>query len=197
MIPHATADTHFGHDKIINVAERHFGSVEEMDETVLDGINSTVPRDGVLWILGDFSLLPIAQARKYRSRIRCRQIHFIYGNHDRAGYKEFFTTAQDVKMLKYRPDWEIWLSHYPHVHWPKSHRGSLHLYGHRHFQSEAWLDEVMPGRRSMDVGMDAAKAILGTYRPFSFKEVVDILGSRPCHERQYTGPMGEDDETIT
>jgi hypothetical protein len=51
-----------------------------------------------------------------------------------------------------------------------------------HRQREATLDVAFPGRRSMDVGVDNAKHLLGEYRPFSEDEVLEILLKRPGHD---------------
>jgi len=55
------------------------------------------------------------------------------------------------------------------------------VYGHCHFQREAYLDGIWPERRSMDVGVDSARHHLGEFRPFSEDEVVQILGQRKGH----------------
>jgi hypothetical protein len=49
------------------------------------------------------------------------------------------------------PHWDherIFVSHYPHAYWPRSHKGCLHVYGHVHAEREATLDAALPGRRS-------------------------------------------------
>jgi len=58
------------------------------------------------------------------------------------------------------------------------------LYGHIHdnAEKEAILDKAFPGRRSMDIGVDAAKRLLGEYRPFAESEVLSFIGARLGHE---------------
>jgi calcineurin-like phosphoesterase family protein len=69
-----------------------------------------------------------------------------------------FESIASVEMIKYEKQL-IWVSHYAHRVWPKSHQGSYHVYGHTH--------GVLPGhRRSMDVGVDA-----NNYAPVSFDEL--------------------------
>lgn len=62
----------------------------------------------------------------------------------------------------------LFCSHYAHRVWPKSHHGSLHLYGHSH--------GTLPdsGNRSMDVGVDTNK-----FRPYSLEDIVAKIGVRP------------------
>lgn len=48
-----TADTHFSHARIIELCNRPFADIEEMDEEILERINSTVTEKDRLVILGD------------------------------------------------------------------------------------------------------------------------------------------------
>ena len=86
-----TADLHLGHANIIRHCDRPFleegaikvsrETVSRHDDALIDAINERVARQDVLWILGDFSLSPLDEARAYRERIRCREINFVRGNH--------------------------------------------------------------------------------------------------------------------
>lgn len=186
MTTYFTADTHFGHDNILKITWRDFASMEEHNEVLLNGINSTVGPNDVLYILGDFAW---HSEKDWVSKIKCRTKHLIQGNHDKAQVGRMMTSVDEVREIKLTlPDkWKFgdqkqvkcFLSHYPHAHWPASHRGSLHLYGHVHAQKESQLDEAFPGRRAMDVGVDNAKHWLGEWRPFSEHEILDILLARP------------------
>ena len=48
-----TADVHFGHKNIITYSARPFGSVEEMDETIIANWNYRVRDNDDVWIVGD------------------------------------------------------------------------------------------------------------------------------------------------
>ena len=50
-----TSDTHFFHEGIIRFCNRPFGSVEEMNETLIRNWNEKVPEDGTVFHLGDFA----------------------------------------------------------------------------------------------------------------------------------------------
>lgn len=59
------------------------------------------------------------------------------------------------------------LLHYAMRTWPKSHHGSLHLYGHSH--------GAVPGdRQSCDVGVDC-----WNLRPVGLDEIIAHLGTLP------------------
>jgi calcineurin-like phosphoesterase family protein len=51
-----TSDTHFFHEGIIRFCNRPFGSVEEMNETLIRNWNEKVPEDGTVFHLGDFAM---------------------------------------------------------------------------------------------------------------------------------------------
>jgi calcineurin-like phosphoesterase family protein len=173
------ADPHFDHEGVIEMCARPFANVDEMNECLIHGINSTVPRKDELIIVGDFAW---RNPGRWRQRINVKNVHLIMGNHDRANYAKHFSIVRDVRMYRLGPErYKCWASHYPHVFWPASHYGSFHVYGHCHWQREEYLDVIWPKRRSMDVGIDAAYQIFGEYRPFSELEIIELLQHREGH----------------
>jgi calcineurin-like phosphoesterase family protein len=204
-----TSDTHFGHGNIIKYCNRPFLSKEDqklrdeagdqwhkspyrlswdsikmMDSAIIDNINATVGQNDELRILGDFAMgirggRYFEQCRSYRERIVCKNVHLIFGNHDKREIASLFSSCHDLLTLavpgfKYR----VVLCHYAMALWDGSHRGNIQLYGHSHANAEAKLDQMMPDRRSMDVGVDNAFRLLGEYRPFSLEEISQIMDDR-------------------
>ena len=88
------------------------------------------------------------------------------------------------RVVKLTTGEKVWCSHYPTAFWPQSHYGFYHAYGHIHYcpEREGMMDLAMPRRRSMDVGVDAAKARLGEYEPFSETEFLYLLSQREGHD---------------
>lgn len=203
-----TADTHFGHKKIPFYAKRKFclddnearvletmwqnknmqnewepswASISRMDDYLIRRINENVKSDDILWHLGDFCYGKKGgmenAARKYRERINCRNVFLVAGNHDSPITRRVFSSCYDTYELKINST-HIVLSHYAQAFWNKSHRKSWMLYGHAHGSAEQWMDDNMPGRLSMDVGVDNIFRILGEYRPISFEEISSIFSSR-------------------
>jgi calcineurin-like phosphoesterase family protein len=178
MKTYFTADLHLQHEGVLGMSGRRFDSIEAHDDHLIGQINATVQWNDRLFLLGDVCW---RQFDSYAKKIRCTNLHLVMGNHDRASFAKNVKTCQDVDLIQVQGH-KIYLSHYPSAYWPASHYGSLHLYGHMHRQREATLDAAFPGRRSMDVGVDNAKHLLGEYRPFSEDEVMEILLKRPGHD---------------
>lgn len=183
------ADLHLdGTEKVGLWKKRGFTTDTDHVEYVLDRINSTVPRNAQLFILGDFGKNP----GRYRQRIRCRDTWLILGNHDHENQckRVFGVNKVRLAFATHVRDVNTWLSHYAHAYWPASHYNSFHLYGHTHDQREWTLDRAFgrvfrwfrPKRRSMDCGLDTAKRLLGDFRPFSEDEIYEILAPRPGHD---------------
>lgn len=203
-----TSDTHFGHGNIIKYSNRPFlteldkeefakesvdfnrpkwrvsqEAIAAMDNELLKQINDMVGENDVLYHLGDFALPGkynyYQRCHQYRNRIKCKNVIIIWGNHDDRSIYNLFSADYDLKYLKV-PDInkDIVLCHYAMAIWNKCHKGSWHLYGHSHSTAEPWLDTIMNGRRSIDVGVDNAAKIFGKYRPFSLDELKEIFKTR-------------------
>jgi len=188
---------------------RHYDSLEEMNQDIVKAINQTVKEEDILYHLGDWSFGGIENIWKFRKQINCKNIHLILGNHDHHIEEGDIVTKKclpncyeddatglildgapdpiQFKMVVYpyelfksvehykeiRVDGTPWiLSHYAHRIWHGSHKGWIHLYGHSH-------DSLPPYGKSMDVGVDSAIRILGSPRPFSVTEIMDIMNKQP------------------
>jgi calcineurin-like phosphoesterase family protein len=204
-----TADLHLGHANIIKFCSRPFLSPEEQalarrdcrgdfplcDETVrrhddalLDAINERVTEKDVLWILGDFCWGHLMEATEYRNRIRCRNVHLVWGNHDHRSIRPLFGDAIEQGLIRVRGQ-EIWLNHYPMRSWNKSFHGSWHLYGHVHGRLTG--EDVATGYTlTKDVGVDACD-----YQPVSFEDLQAYMAPRleKFHERKAAFLHGEDE----
>lgn len=167
-----TADPHFGHANIIKYCNRPFESAAEMDAAILSRLNAVVREQDTLFLLGDFSMgvresRALDAARGYRDRIVCRDVRFVWGNHDPQGSDEFaelFSRADhlaDVKIAGQR----LTLCHYAMRAWNKSHHGSYQLYGHTH---GALAEE--PGVLNFDVGVDC-----WNFYPISLDQVCEVM----------------------
>jgi len=187
-----TADTHFGHANIIKYCHRPFLSpaeraavrdnprgktrispdtVHRHDEALLSAINSRVQDTDTLWVLGDFSMGSLADAREYRDRIVCRDVNLVWGNHDDRSIRPLFGSAIEQGMITVEGQ-PIWLNHYPMRSWNCSFHGSWQLYGHVHGRLES-DDASRPWVLTKDVGVDACD-----YRPWSFDDLCAYMAPR-------------------
>lgn len=180
------SDTHF---EWPSIAQTRGLSMEDHDEMVLQSINRHVDRKHTLYILGDFCR---RNAAKWRMRIKCSRVILIYGNHDKRSWGQYFIHAYEQRVVKVGGQMDVFLSHYPTAYWPGSHRGWGHLYGHTHQQREETLDQLFPGRRSMDVGVDALIKRFGEFRPINEFEVLYDFQLQPGHDNRdfYTERFG-------
>ena len=179
-----TSDFHFNQANIIKYSRRPFADTTVMDEWLILNINKCVMPNDTLYFLGDW-VFPRGKdfntlARHYRDRISCRNIVFIWGNHDNKGkagneLPTIFNGCHDILEVEDGGQ-KIILCHYAIRAWDKQFHGSWHLYGHSH----GGLPDD-PKSMSMDVGVDAAAKYLDTevkpenYRPLCMSDICDIF----------------------
>lgn len=92
-----TADHHFQHDKMIELAKRPFDDIEEMQKVMIAKWNNKVKPGDVVYHLGDFMFYNKTSRLKYEdftNKLNGKIIQ-ILGNHDvRNGIKSILITAQ-------------------------------------------------------------------------------------------------------
>lgn len=162
-----TADHHFGHEAILRMCARPFGSIAEHDEALIELWNHRVsPRDQVFH-LGDFAF---RTGTDYAEKILRRlngSVHLIRGNHDKESIRKLGWASvgetKDVVVDGQR----IFLCHYGMRVWPGQWRGSISLYGHSHGR--------LPGNSlSLDVGVDC-----WGYGPVDLEQIKARLATLP------------------
>jgi len=207
-----TADTHYHHRNLVRGESkwastrgcRDFDTLEENDKKLIEGINSTVGVDDVLFHLGDFSFGDIKYYKEFRSQIKCQNIYLIYGNHDGwiirndSGLQGLFKECSFYREVTYNGQ-KIIMSHYGFRVWNKSHEGSWMLHGHSHGtlspsvsgplitelldkgkESELRMlaagthPDVHSNGKTMDVGVDTH----WDFRPYSFDEIAEIMKTK-------------------
>ena len=187
-----TADLHLGHANILKYCQRPFLSKDERekasidprgdwevsrdslrrhDEALLAAINESVRSDDELWNLGDFCWGEHDEAKKYIQRIACRNIFFVWGNHDHRSIEAAFQKTMEQGMISVKGQ-SIWLNHYPMRSWDRRFHGSWSLYGHVHNRLTAF-DRANPEYLTKDVGVDACD-----YRPISFEQLQSYMKPR-------------------
>jgi calcineurin-like phosphoesterase family protein len=184
-----TSDTHYGHKNICRgVTEwrlpdgsvpssqtRDFNTIEQMNETIVNNINSVVGQDDVLIHLGDFSFGGFENIQKFRDRILCKEIHLILGNHDtsieknRENVQELFTSVSHYTKLMYKFKTFV-LFHYPVTSWDGLNKGHIQLHGHVHLPTNLRFGKG----KKMDVGMDGHP----TFGVYDMDDIIRIMDKR-------------------
>ena len=175
-----TSDSHLNHANIIKFCNRPFDSVEEMNETLISNWNNTVPKDGIVFHLGDFAFGGSEVWHKILSRLN-GQIHLILGNHDlknfRQGYADSFASVQEQLTIDIGKK-KVILTHFPllcyHGTWG-TEMNVWNLMGHVHTLKSnnsgkdfERLQYLFPAQ--YDVGVD-----FNNYTPISFQEVKEKI----------------------
>lgn len=181
-----SADSHFGHTKVLDYCNRPFNSVDEMDKALIDNWNERVKPDDVVYQLGDFTLSNYKGFDYYLNQLN-GTVFFIPGGHDHRWLSHYkkngsdtkFTVLEKLTTVNVRGI-ELVLCHYPLLTWEKSYYGAIHLHGHCHSNigcigrsNEGGNNGVKPGYR-LDVGVDC-----NNFYPVS---ITDILNRIDAYE---------------
>ena len=184
-----TSDTHYGHKNICRGVTswrlpdgripiektRDFDTIEQMNESIVDGINSVVGQDDVLIHLGDFSFGGFENIQKFRDRIICKEIHLILGNHDtsiennKGDVQELFTSVNHYTRLLYKNKTFV-LFHFPISSWDSLNKGHIHLHGHVHLPTNLRFGKG----KKMDIGMDGHP----TFGVYGMDDIIQIMDKR-------------------
>ena len=179
-----TSDTHFGHSNIIKYCARPFDTTNNMDEALINNWNAKVPKDGIVYHLGDFAWGSINYWEKIREQLN-GEIILVYGNHD----EKYLNNERIYKLFKeVTPQKKIWINkipiymnHYPFLCFGGSYKGlgaTWQLFGHVHSnpRSEEGLDHkrlINCFPTQYDVGVDN-----NNFTPISFDELHSYINNR-------------------
>ena len=142
-----------------------------MNETLIKNFNSLIKPSDTIYILGDFAMKGTYENLAFLMNRLNGSKHYIIGNHckekhyiqmESDGIIESINQATGISINGQY----IWISHYAHRVWDKSHHGSWHLYGHSH-------GSLPPIGLSWDVGVDN-----NNYFPVSFDQLSKIMNNR-------------------
>ena len=183
------SDSHYGHSNLVRgistwdlsrkdvsgniLGVRDFDTLEEMNQTLIDNINSIVPTDGILFHLGDFSFGGKQNIEIFRNQINCKNLHLITGNHDKSiekgQFDHLFSSRQKYLELEVGKHLKFVLFHFAIDSWDNLKRGAFHLHGHHH-----WTGNQRFGNgRKMDVGVDG-----NNLKPYKLADVIEMLKDR-------------------
>ena len=168
-----TADLHFGHEKIIELAYRPFKTIEEMDKTLIENWNRKVGKNDLIYVIGDFTILNTAKYKEYTDQLN-GQKYLILGNHDRPHPKGFIGISQyhTVRDGNYRVIMFHWAIEFWQGRMEKDYcdKPVVHFHGHSH-----GLIKNEPLNR-FDVGVDC-----WNYEPVTLKEILNGNSNRKIY----------------
>lgn len=130
---------------IIKHQKRPFASSQSMDEFILAAINAKVPKKATLIFVGDWCWFDRVRDKKiayenvalrYRDRINCDNIFFVWGNHDKRlrssqRFRNAFVGCYDLLEAEIGGQ-AVVFSHYCYKVWNGSRYGAWNVYGHSH-----------------------------------------------------------------
>ena len=162
------ADTHFGHENILKLCDRPFGSIDEMNEALIAAWNERITGNDTVFILGDLFYRcgdpePILQRLKGKKRL-------IIGNHDaswtdRVELERYFVSVDNF-LESTDGVRAITLCHYPLLTWKHKKRTYM-VHGHIHRDRESDFFPLLAVReRVLNAGVD-----INGFRPVTFEEM--------------------------
>jgi calcineurin-like phosphoesterase family protein len=165
MTDYFTSDYHFNHARMAEM--RHFNTVQEMNQAIIDSHNAVVGEKDIVYFLGDFCFTHDWNELCYFYGELNGTFVWILGNHDdRKLFKKGFNESLIHDIYKYKREEEtITLCHFPMRSWHKSHYNAWHLYGHWHMPTD------FEGK-SMNVGWDIF------HKPIAYAEVKSYMDKR-------------------
>ena len=135
------ADLHFGHENIIKYESRPFNNVEEMNKRLIELWNSTVGKDDLVYVLGDFTLSRrINVIKDIVASLHGRKI-LIMGNHDTRKPKDYVECGFEVatrKPMMVEPG--VILMHEPFADASLIASNYIYFFGHVH-ANKTLMDE--------------------------------------------------------
>ena len=163
------ADPHFGHENILKLCQRPFGSIEDMNRALITAWNERVTGNDTVFILGDLFYRcadpePILQQLKGRKQL-------IIGNHDSSWMDKVDLSKYFVSVDPFLEITDgvrgITLCHYPLLTWKHKLRTFM-VHGHIHNDTTSDFFPLLAVReRVLNAGVD-----INGFRPVTFAELV-------------------------
>lgn len=170
------SDPHFFHDNMAK--HRQFSSSQEMNDAIIDGINSKCTKKDDLYCLGDvFWKGKFDDIKQFLKLINFRKLIFVKGNHDKPLLK-FFQYSKDDRLELYNDliikdsGYTLHLYHYPIFDWYKRYHNKngykyLMLHGHQHRDQDGKLMKI---KGAINVNVD-----MNNYIPLNINDIIEIV----------------------
>lgn len=193
-----TSDQHFGHARIIELCDRPFASIDEMNAVMIERWNDRVRAGDTVYVVGDFAMGQIADTLPIAAKLNGRKI-LIPGNHDRcwagekraprrrewigrylaAGFDEVWDLARPMVLVlaDFTP---VLVWHFPY---DPDLRGRVELDTLRPADRGTWLlhghvhTEWCVFKHQLNVGVDTSDVLTGgiDFAPISEDEIIEAI----------------------
>lgn len=151
-----TSDLHLCHENIINLCERPYSTVDEMNNDIIEKWNRKVKNGDTVYIIGDmfFKQKDSRYVSQTLLKLNGEKI-LVTGNHDKflkvlENPYRYFKKITDYAKIQDQGR-QVILFHYPIEEWDGFFRGSYHLYGHVHNSTSNQLKLI---KNRYNVGVD-------------------------------------------
>lgn len=173
-----SSDFHLGHTKIIEMANRPFKNIDEMNEVIVSNMIKPLKPGDEFYFLGDMAFFLKFSDLFFKRLPSGVKFIWIVGNHDKKIpwkieriYKNILIEITPMKEIKIGKK-SVVMCHYPLRVWNKSHYNSWHLYGHCH-NGEGYRDFISEGKM-LNVNCE-----FNDYKPWSENDVIEYMNNRP------------------
>ena len=153
------SDLHYNHINILQLNNRKFRGVEEMNQYILGELASKIDSNDILFDLGDLIWKESPSEIKLFSEILPPISYRVLGNHDGKNLEAWGKVWRgvydllDLIVKKDGEDIRITLSHFPILDWNHRYRGSWNIHGHCHGGIDSLNKES--GELRLDIGFDS------------------------------------------
>lgn len=172
------ADWHYNHKNILDLDNRPFKDVEEMNKALVERWNNTVTNEDVVYSLGDMFWCNPDISMEIMDQLNGTKV-LIRGNHDKknaALEKKFDKVADYLEIIDGKQ--HVVLSHYPIPCFKNHYYGWYHLYGHVHNSFEynmmkrtKYLMEELYGKQCKMFNVGAMMSYMD-YTPRTLDEII-------------------------
>ena len=109
------SDIHFGHKNVLKYSGRPFGTIEEMNDAVMQNIKDVIAPESHLLVMGDCAMMPgIELSNDFFGSLDCTT-WLVMGNHDLTGTGHLRIEGFDqiAPMMIMNGDPQLLMTHYP------------------------------------------------------------------------------------
>lgn len=188
-----TADLHLGHLKICEMTGRPFGSVQEMNEALIENFNALVRPEDTVWFLGDVAMGQLAESLPLVARMHGHKF-LVLGNHDRPSKLYHHKTPEKRAMFASMYAQYFAAQYEQAAFYPFGSEdpmfGSPCLLHHLPYRDPNFVDHAYEGRYEEHMPEDDGKTVLlhghvhGAWKrkgPRMVNVGVDVWDYRPVH----------------